>query len=90
MEELGDLSKQLHCELAEHASTTGIDKFYLIGSYALAMKEVIGKRAQCFESKALLVEQLCKELVIGETVLVKGSRSSAMDEVVELIKRRVL
>ena len=89
MAELGGLSNKLHRELAEYASSTGIDKFYLIGSYAHPMQKVIGERAQCFESKALLVEQLCKELVIGETVLVKGSRSAAMDEVVELIKRRV-
>ena len=53
------------------------------------MQLSIGERAQYFESKVLLVDQLCKELVSGETILVKGSRSAAMDEVVELMKRRV-
>jgi len=89
MAELGDLSEKLHCELAEYASSTSIDKFYFIGAYAKAMKEIIGERAKSFESNTLLSDQLGKELVSGETVLVKGSRNAAMDEVVELIKRRV-
>ena len=89
MAELGELSEKLHCELAEYALTTRIDKFYLTGTFAAAMKEIIGDKAQCFKTNVLLADQLRKELVNGETVLVKGSRSSAMDEVVELIKRRV-
>ena len=89
MAELGELAEKLHCELAEYASSTCIDKFYFVGAYAEAMKVIIGERAQCFESNALLVDQLGKELVSGETVLVKGSRSAAMDEVVKLMKRRV-
>ncbi|MFT7372010.1 MAG: UDP-N-acetylmuramoyl-tripeptide--D-alanyl-D-alanine ligase [Oleiphilaceae bacterium] len=88
MAELGDLSEQLHCVLAEYAATTKIDKFYFVGVYAEIMKEIVGKRAQCFESNALLGDWLSKELVQGETVLVKGSRSAAMDEIVELMKRR--
>jgi len=88
MAELGDLSEKLHCELAEYALSTNIDKFYFVGAYAETMKVIIGKRAQFFESNALLVHQLSTELISGEAVLVKGSRSAAMDEVVELMKRR--
>jgi len=89
MAELGELSEKLHCELAEYASSTSIDKFYFVGAYAEAMKVIVGDRAQFFESNSLLFDQLGKELVSGETILVKGSRNAAMDEVVELIKRRV-
>jgi UDP-N-acetylmuramoyl-tripeptide--D-alanyl-D-alanine ligase len=89
MAELGELSARLHCELAEYAASTSIDKFYFVGEFAEVMKDIVGKRAQCFESNALLGNQLSKDLVSGETVLVKGSRSAAMDEIVELLKRRV-
>jgi len=88
MAELGDLSKKLHCELAEYVSSTKIDKFYFVGAYAETMKAIVGDRAQSFTSNVLLVDQLGKELMSGETILVKGSRSAAMDEVIELMKRR--
>ncbi|MFT5716741.1 MAG: UDP-N-acetylmuramoyl-tripeptide--D-alanyl-D-alanine ligase [Oleiphilaceae bacterium] len=88
MAELGGLSEQLHCELAEYAASTKIDAFYFVGAYAESMKKIVGTRAQCFESNALLGNQLSKELMSGEIVLVKGSRSAAMDEIVELMKRR--
>lgn len=88
MAELGALSKGLHCELAKYAASTNIDKFYFVGTYAEEMKKIVGKRARCYESNTLLNEHLSKELMSGETVLVKGSRSAAMDEIVELMKRR--
>ena len=89
MAELGAMSKKLHSEVAEYAAKTCIDKFYLIGSHAEAMALNIGKRAKSFETKKMLVDQLCTELVSGETILVKGSRSAAMDDVVEFIKGEV-
>jgi len=89
MAELGGMSEKLHFELAEYAATTCIDRFYLIGSHAEAMRRSIGKRAKSFETKKMLVDQLCAELVSGETILVKGSRSAAMNDVVEFMKGEV-
>lgn len=89
MGELGDLSESLHLDVAEYGAASNIDKFYLIGPHADKMQQCIGERAQTFNSKDLLAEQLGNELVRGETILVKGSRFTAMDDVVEMMKRRV-
>jgi len=89
MGELGDLSESLHLEIAEFCAASNIDKFYLIGPHADKMKQCIGERAKAFNTKVLLAEQLGNELVSGETILVKGSRFTAMDDVVEMMKRRV-
>lgn len=88
MAELGVMSERLHSELAEYAAKSSISAFYFVGEHAVVMQQIVGARAQSFKTNTLLAEQLIKDLESGETVLVKGSRSAAMDEVVELLTRR--
>lgn len=41
--------------------------------------------AQHFESKEAIIEQLKKELVAGDKVLVKGSRGNKLEDIVNAI-----
>lgn len=97
MAELGDHSKHLHLELAKYISQSKLDKVYLLGSFAAEMAEIIGDNAQASESKEdILVSLIEKEKIFQEhneplesiSVLIKGSRSTAMDELVDMIVKK--
>ncbi|WP_156498239.1 UDP-N-acetylmuramoyl-tripeptide--D-alanyl-D-alanine ligase, partial [Oleiphilus sp. HI0043] len=89
MAELGAHAHDAHIDVATYALELGIEEFCLIGQYAKQMSESIGENALVFEDKALLAEHLVKDQHKNKIVMIKGSRSAAMDEVVNLIKRRV-
>jgi len=88
MGELGQRSKSLHVELAEYAVKTQINQFYLIGPFADAMQKIIGSRASCHSEKQEISTLISSELIGDETILVKGSRSTGMDDVVEYLTSR--
>ena len=56
---------------------------------AEAMAEEIGDGALVFDNKKSLFEQLEKMIAGDETILVKGSRCAAMDEVVDRLRGEV-
>ena len=99
MAELGDFSRKLHLELAKYIANSKVDRVYLIGAYAKEMAELIGSKALAAESKAAILESLeqldhvfdmhehYNELVTT-SILIKGSRSTAMDELVDMIIKR--
>jgi len=89
MAELGDYSRSQHLELAEYAKNTSVDSFYLIGPHAEEMASHIGNRAICAESKQGILDSLIESGSAEEIVLIKGSRSARMDELVDMIQRRV-
>tara|TARA_R110001592_G_scaffold140266_5_gene361054 strand:- start:18899 stop:20302 length:1404 start_codon:yes stop_codon:yes gene_type:complete len=97
MLELGDFSKKLHMELAQYVAQSKVDKVYLIGTFSSDMAEIIGERAEVALSKYEVFESLVKKEEIFEVdanklvatnVLIKGSRSTAMDELVNMIVKK--
>lgn len=97
MAELGDFSKKLHLELAIYLSQSNVDKVYLICPYATEMSEKIGKRATVCKTKKAIFDSLSENERIFENdrhelvmtnVLIKGSRSTAMDELVDMIIKK--
>lgn len=82
MGELGQWATQHHQEVGNAARQLGINKLFTCGSYSAKASEQFGSGAQHFSSKEELLESLKKELGSETTVLVKGSRSSAMEKIV--------
>ena len=97
MGELGDFSRKLHLELAKYVSSSEVDKVYLIGPFAIEMAEIIGEKAQVASTKNEVLDSLINDERIFEldkgafvktSVLIKGSRSTAMDELVDMIVKK--
>jgi UDP-N-acetylmuramoyl-tripeptide--D-alanyl-D-alanine ligase len=90
MAELGDMSKVAHVDIGLYAKKTGIEKLVSCGVDSAAASEAFGANAMHFDNKASLISYLKKQLSAGEVVLVKGSRSSALEEVVESLMKKVI
>lgn len=82
MGELGNWAESSHTEVGEHARAAGLDGLYAVGKLSALAVQAFGERGQLFASKADLIEALKGRLDISTQVLVKGSRSAGMDEVV--------
>jgi UDP-N-acetylmuramoyl-tripeptide--D-alanyl-D-alanine ligase len=89
MAELGPYASDAHMDVALHLAETGIEEVCLIGPFAQLMSEYIGERATVFDCKRSLAEHLLNSQKENKVIMIKGSRSAAMDEIVSLIKRRV-
>ena len=89
MAELGAYSTEAHMDIASYLAESQIEEVCLTGPFAQIMCEEIGDRAQAFETKASLADHLVSSAKENMVVMVKGSRSAAMEEIVNLIKRRV-
>lgn len=88
MAELGREAEALHVDVAAHARDCNIERVLLLGPYAPQMAECIGGRSEVFQTKDALVESIFANEHQDKIILVKGSRSAAMDEVVTMLKRR--
>ena len=86
MGELGDRAKALHVELATYASLLDIEAYYLVGTYAQDMAQCLGGKARGFKDKAALALELLSALDGNETILIKGSRSETMEDVLTALK----
>ncbi|MBX3689261.1 UDP-N-acetylmuramoyl-tripeptide--D-alanyl-D-alanine ligase [Dokdonella sp.] len=82
MAELGSDAERLHGEVGALAKRSGIERLHAVGTLSRSAVESFGAGARHFASQAELVKHLRSELRDGLVVLVKGSRSSAMDKVV--------
>ncbi|MEO6173418.1 MAG: UDP-N-acetylmuramoyl-tripeptide--D-alanyl-D-alanine ligase [Arenimonas sp.] len=89
MAELGEGGARLHAEIGDLAKKSGIEKFWTVGNLAKNASAAFGNDARHFESKVALSEALIHELQVGSRCLVKGSRSSAMDEVVKAVLKEL-
>lgn len=85
MAELGSLTSKSHREVAQYAREKGIDQFYVTGRFADHSARGFGGDTQQFASRETLAAALLPELDANTTVLVKGSRSAAMDLLVAMI-----
>ncbi len=89
MAELGDNAATLHAEIGTLAKNSGIEKCWTVGELAKHASKAFGADARHFDNKRALSEALIHELHVGVRCLVKGSRSSAMDEVVKAVLKEL-
>lgn len=82
MAELGADAAALHAQIGEQARDAGIDGLFVVGALSTHAARAFGKNAQHFDDQAGLIVAVRTALHPGVTVLVKGSRSSAMERVV--------
>lgn len=86
MAELGDIADRAHLELGRYAREMGIDQLWCTGKLSQLTAEGFGEGAWHFNSKDALIRHAVNTLDAGMVVLVKGSRSAAMEAVVEKIR----
>lgn len=79
MLELGDNSEQMHRDIGAYARERGLDRFIGVGTALAGAAEAFGGEwfADCDAAAAALANTLAAE----DTVLIKGSRGSAMERV---------
>ena len=89
MAELGPDSLRLHEEVGAWAHNLGIEHCLVVGPGTDGYRKGFGPKTDACVSHSDAVEQLINQLDAPVTVLVKGSRSAAMDRVVDGIKERM-
>lgn len=89
MGELGDEAEDCHRQIGEQVTQAGIDQVLSIGQFSqhISAGNIVGEH---FVTKTKLVERLKALLSQHQemTILIKGSRSAAMEQVVELLKEK--
>ncbi|WP_273208070.1 UDP-N-acetylmuramoyl-tripeptide--D-alanyl-D-alanine ligase [Marinobacter subterrani] len=89
MAELGPEARALHREVGEYAREQGIERLITVGPGCEGYADGYGERTEPCQTHEQAVDSVVKAKNTPSTVLVKGSRSSAMDRVVEGIKEKV-
>lgn len=80
--ELGAHSESHHEEIGKAAKTRGIDSLMTCGQHSLSTTQAFGLSAKHYDNQDALLADLLNMLDENTTVLVKGSRSSAMERIV--------
>jgi UDP-N-acetylmuramoyl-tripeptide--D-alanyl-D-alanine ligase len=81
MNELGAEAPALHAEMGRQARALGVTRLFATGDLTPAAVEAFGPRARWFASHAELAAALAEVLGKDTAVLVKGSRSQHMEDV---------
>ncbi len=82
MRELGEESTAMHAAAGEFARKHGVQRLYALGSEACAAAEAFGD-GRCFDDLDALAHALAGDLPAGVNLLVKGSRSMRLEQLVE-------
>ncbi len=91
MLELGREAERLHENIGQTAAKLGVNKIFLTGDYAIAMKKGAQQQGMpdqdiIIGDKTELLELLVKFLGPKDWVLVKGSRGVGMEEIVKQLE----
>lgn len=89
MGELGDWAIEHHRAVGLSARESGIDALYSYGDLSRRAAEEFGVNGQSFITKEELIDVLRPELDENTTILIKGSRSSAMERIVEQLVEKL-
>jgi UDP-N-acetylmuramoyl-tripeptide--D-alanyl-D-alanine ligase len=82
MGELGAVIEESHRDVGYKAKQLGVHRLYAVGQFSRFTAEAFGHDGQYFRNKQDLVVAIKKILNSNMTVLIKGSRSAKMEEVV--------
>ncbi len=90
MAELGEGAAMLHADIGGQAKRAGLSRLWTVGRLSRAASAAFGDGGSHHESQPALIAELCIALQrrksgAGLTILVKGSRSSAMEKVVSAL-----
>jgi len=90
MAELGEGAALLHADVGGQAKRAGISRLWTVGRLSRAASAAFGDGGSHHENQPALIAELCIALQrrkggAGLTILVKGSRSSAMEKVVSAL-----
>ncbi|GAA0200248.1 UDP-N-acetylmuramoyl-tripeptide--D-alanyl-D-alanine ligase [Kangiella japonica] len=86
MGELGSESAHYHKEIGHYAKKKGVSKLYATGKEVAHTVESFGQGAKYFADKEALIATLLSELNSTQIILVKGSRSARMEQVVQALQ----
>ncbi|MFK5913214.1 MAG: UDP-N-acetylmuramoyl-tripeptide--D-alanyl-D-alanine ligase [Woeseiaceae bacterium] len=90
MGELGANEEQIHSEAGTYAKTHGVDALYSYGHLANNAAKTFGSPSYSYNKQEDMIDALKKDLAKDVTLLVKGSRSMHMENVVnELTESRM-
>lgn len=88
MAELGDLSASLHAEIGTYAKQKGINHLLATGIHSRHSVNAFGDGATHYDNKQALAEACLKIASASTVMLVKGSRSSGMEAVVNHLLKK--
>lgn len=85
MAEVGAQGPQFHAEVGEYARARGIDGLWTLGALAAHAASAFGAQARHFESREALLQTTAQQAHLPTSMLVKGSRCMAMEQVVQAV-----
>jgi UDP-N-acetylmuramoyl-tripeptide--D-alanyl-D-alanine ligase len=86
MKELGADAPAMHREVGEAARAFGIDRLFALGELSRHTVEGFGENATWYSNADALINDIEPDLKRSVNVLVKGSRSMRMEEVVDALR----
>ncbi|TPV56135.1 UDP-N-acetylmuramoyl-tripeptide--D-alanyl-D-alanine ligase [Aestuariibacter sp. GS-14] len=93
MAELGEQSRYYHEQVGEYAMQRGVDCLYTVGVLSQSATTAFGQGAFHFSDKPALIEAIVNDLGSEQrdlTILVKGSRSAKMEQVITALEESPL
>ena len=85
MGELGEGTDELHIEAGSYAKESGVTSLYSYGKLAAKAAKEFGGNGFCYDKHEDMIDALREELSQDVTLLVKGSRSMHMENVVNAL-----
>jgi len=85
MRELGENAHAFHAQAGQQARACGISRLYAVGEFSTAAVEAFGAEARHFANHDELAHALNEDLHAGVRCLVKGSRGSTMEKIVQAL-----
>ena len=85
MGELGENTDELHVEAGSYAKNNGVTSLYSFGKLAAKAAQEFGGNGFCYDKHEDMIDALREELSQDVTLLVKGSRSMHMENVVNAL-----
>lgn len=86
MAELGDITLSAHRELGEYAHQAGVDELWSLGQSSRESSRLFGQGGRHFRDRDEVISHCRSNLREGMTILIKGSRSAGLDQVVRALE----
>lgn len=85
MAELGEQTEQLHKQAAIEAREAGVEQFFALGDMSCQAANEFAELGFCFNQHDTMADFIARRITSDVNLLIKGSRSAAMEKVVDLL-----